>query len=172
MVWQGEQQPFGEVSTSVSSQENPTRLPGQYYDNETQLHYNYFRDYDPSLGRYVQSDPIGLQGGSNTYSYVENDPINFFDPTGQRRCHARLRGILQLAVTLTCKVGQRRCIGTDSCFTLKRKKFQSQVCALARDAINNRCFGGGDRGHRMAAEQARNAARRCGRLIEKNCGDC
>jgi RHS repeat-associated protein len=38
-------------------------LPGQYFDKETNLHYNYYRDYDPAQGRYVESDPIGLQAG-------------------------------------------------------------------------------------------------------------
>ncbi len=83
VVWQGEQQPFGEVTTSVSSQENPTRLPGQYYDGESGLHYNMMRDYDPTLGRYVQSDPIGLQGGVNTYAYAVGNPITYADPTGE-----------------------------------------------------------------------------------------
>lgn len=58
------------------------RFPGQYYDDETGLHYNYFRDYDPSTGRYVQSDPIGLQGGFNTYAYVRNMPTMLSDPFG------------------------------------------------------------------------------------------
>ena len=58
------------------------RFPGQYADRETNTHYNYFRDYDPSTGRYVQSDPIGLLGGINTYTYVRNNPLNRKDPLG------------------------------------------------------------------------------------------
>jgi RHS repeat-associated protein len=57
-------------------------LPGQYYDAETGTHYNYFRDYDPAIGRYIESDPIGLLGGVNTYAYVKNDPIKRIDPKG------------------------------------------------------------------------------------------
>jgi len=58
------------------------RFPGQYYDAETQLHYNYFRYYDPSSGRYVTSDPIGLGGGSNTYGYVGGNPLAYIDLLG------------------------------------------------------------------------------------------
>lgn len=60
------------------------RFPGQYFDAETGLHYNYFRDYDPATGRYVESDPVGLRGGANTYSYTGNNPLVRIDPLGQK----------------------------------------------------------------------------------------
>jgi RHS repeat-associated protein len=58
------------------------RFPGQYYDKETNLLYNGFRDYDPQTGRYVESDPIGLRGGLNTYGYVFGNPLSHIDPKG------------------------------------------------------------------------------------------
>ncbi|MEX0963579.1 MAG: RHS repeat-associated core domain-containing protein, partial [Pseudohongiellaceae bacterium] len=60
------------------------RFPGQYKDDETGLHYNYFRDYDSSLGRYVESDPIGLAGGPSGYVYALNRPTFYIDLNGKR----------------------------------------------------------------------------------------
>jgi RHS repeat-associated protein len=57
-------------------------LPGQYFDAETGSHYNYFRDYDPRLGRYIESDPIGLKGGMNVFAYVGGSPLGNADPFG------------------------------------------------------------------------------------------
>ncbi|MFZ5635879.1 MAG: HNH/ENDO VII family nuclease [Pseudomonadota bacterium] len=58
------------------------RFPGQRYDAETGFHYNYFRDYDPTTGRYVESDPIGLDGGMSTYGYAGGSPLMYDDPDG------------------------------------------------------------------------------------------
>lgn len=58
------------------------RYPGQYYDSATGWHYNYFRDYEPGTGRYVQSDPIGLDGGISTFAYVESNSLYWIDPFG------------------------------------------------------------------------------------------
>jgi RHS repeat-associated protein len=59
------------------------RFPGQYFDRETNTHYNMARDYDPAIGRYVQSDPIGLRGGINTYLYARANSLTYVDPYGE-----------------------------------------------------------------------------------------
>ena len=58
------------------------RFPGQQYDAETGLHYNYYRDYEPQTGRYVESDPIGLRGGPSTYSYASQSSLRYIDRRG------------------------------------------------------------------------------------------
>jgi RHS repeat-associated protein len=90
VVWQWQSDAFG----TIPANEDPgstgskftynLRFPGQYYDLETGLHYNYFRDYNPGTGRYVQSDPIGLSGGVNSYFYVRGNPIDRIDAIGLR----------------------------------------------------------------------------------------
>ncbi|HFK8571703.1 TPA: RHS repeat domain-containing protein, partial [Pseudomonas aeruginosa] len=83
IAWQWQSDAFGrgEALSQGSTRVN-LRFPGQYYDAESGLHYNYFRDYDPETGRYVESDPIGLAGGLNTFSYVYGNPVNLIDPNG------------------------------------------------------------------------------------------
>ena len=62
--------------------------PGQYYDAEPGLHYNYFRDHDPTAGRYIESDPIGLVGGISTYGYVGGNPLTHADSLGLLVVHS------------------------------------------------------------------------------------
>jgi RHS repeat-associated protein len=88
MVWRWDHaDPFGaaapddSLAGAVAFAYNP-RFPGQLLDVESGLHQNYFRDYDPRKGRYVTSDPIGLQGGLNTYAYADGNPLTNFDING------------------------------------------------------------------------------------------
>ncbi|MCC7412026.1 MAG: RHS repeat-associated core domain-containing protein, partial [Gammaproteobacteria bacterium] len=81
--WRADYDPFGRATVDPSlTVEFNVRFPGQYFDAETGLHYNYYRDYDPDTGRYLQPDPIGLAGGLNPYLYVNANPLRFTDPNG------------------------------------------------------------------------------------------
>jgi RHS repeat-associated protein len=90
IVWQARISPFGQARVVHASAradvgnafEMNLRLPGQVYDAETGLHQNYFRDYDPALGRYTTPDPMGLAGGINPYLYVGDNPLTNVDPLG------------------------------------------------------------------------------------------
>ncbi len=89
VLWAWDSKPFGESQPNEDVDQDGTKLsynlrfPGQYYDAETGKHYNFNRDYDPVTGRYVQSDPIGLDGGMNGYGYVDNLPLSIYDILGK-----------------------------------------------------------------------------------------
>jgi RHS repeat-associated protein len=87
IVWRWYSEAFGnsvanEDPSGLGSFEFNLRFPGQVYDRETGLYYNDQRDYSPRTGRYVESDPIGLAGGINTYAYAESQPTSLTDPMG------------------------------------------------------------------------------------------
>jgi RHS repeat-associated protein len=82
IAWKAVYTPFGQAVPSIQTVDNPFRFPGQYYDPETGLHYNYFRYYNPQTGRYITPDPIGLEGGINLFAYVEGNPVNMSDYLG------------------------------------------------------------------------------------------
>lgn len=81
--WSYASNPFGEPEpSSMSGYELNLRFPGQYFDAESGLSYNVNRDYEPATGRYTQSDPLGLLGGSTTFSYAGASPLAWIDPLG------------------------------------------------------------------------------------------
>src|SRR5262249_25404396 len=83
LVWDREQEPFGEdYATPTNTLSTNHRFPGQYADAENSLSYNLMRDYDPSIGRYVQADPLGFGGGLNIYGYASQNPLRHADRTG------------------------------------------------------------------------------------------
>ncbi|WP_444929141.1 RHS repeat-associated core domain-containing protein [Microbulbifer sp. SSSA002] len=82
VVWSVAYQSYGNIALAHKNQiEQPIRFQGQYFDEETGLHYNRFRYYDPEVGEFTQQDPVGLLGGSNSYQYAPN-PLEWVDPLG------------------------------------------------------------------------------------------
>jgi RHS repeat-associated protein len=86
-LWKWDSLPFGETAPNINQSSLGAmffkhRFPGQYRDPETGLHQNWHRDYDPQLGRYITSDPLGLSAGTNTYAYVHASPVSMTDSHG------------------------------------------------------------------------------------------
>ncbi|WP_422397673.1 RHS repeat domain-containing protein [Shewanella baltica] len=93
LVWKANLKAFDRTVQTSSIGSFNLGFPGQYHDSESELYYNMFRYYDPELGRYIQSDPIGLAGGINTYGYVGGNPITAIDPFGLAKvCSRALSG--------------------------------------------------------------------------------
>jgi RHS repeat-associated protein len=144
---------------------NPQRFPGQQQDAVTGLYYNYFRDYDPATGRYLEADPIGLQGGANLYAYVGANPVNAIDPQGLAP-----RGLDPNGEE--CKALARRIQNV-------RNKVQQRIQELSEDKHNlpEDVPGGALRasreGHRILLQQERDNLAKLEKLYRDKCGgDC
>jgi RHS repeat-associated protein len=129
-VWEWDTSPFGEGNAKQNPSKLgnfvfPLRFPGQHHDKETGLFYNYFRDYDPQTGRYLQSDPIGYVGGINSYVYVGNIPLQRIDPYGLIG-NSPSSG---MDPTIACKLIERvpkpnTCVDSTQCFKDAQKALQ------------------------------------------------
>jgi len=136
----GEAAPTGTITLNL-------RFPGQYYDAESGLHYNYFRDYEAGTGRYVESDPIGLKGGISTYGYVYGDPLRLSDPLGlkARACCRRIPGIGLFGKSHHCYIEIERG-GTNVSYGLVGGKFSGEPFATGNIYIENPFDEGGECG--------------------------
>ncbi|MBK6436445.1 MAG: RHS repeat-associated core domain-containing protein [Rhodanobacteraceae bacterium] len=102
--------PFGESAPNTNPDADGTqfdfnmRFPGQLFDAESGLNYNYFRDYEAATGRYVESDPVGLSAGMSTFGYSLQNPIVVFDPDGLKSwiCGRPMRGLSLVQHTFVC----------------------------------------------------------------------
>jgi RHS repeat-associated protein len=156
-VWLWDQsEPFGanvadQNPSGLGAFDLPLRLPGQYFDKESGLHYNYFRDYDPSIARYVESDAIGLHGGPNPYVYA-NGPLTDIDPLGLmgRPGFVSKPGTGTIKKTSVCGTGMMTgpefqfygaCLDHDKCFeTCGRSKIECDDVFC--DQVKNGCSPG------------------------------
>lgn len=116
-TWKGVSEAFGKTQLDITNQITMNlRFPGQYYDEEIGFHYNYLRYYNPNIGRYIQGDPIGLLGGSNTYSYVYQNPLIYKDPNGELAWFiapllgAAISGLIDLGTQYFLHNGKWECI--------------------------------------------------------------
>ena len=147
----------------TSSRSFMTRSLNDRRDAETGLNYNYFRDYDPQVGRYIESDPIGLMGGLNTYAYVTSNPLWYFDPYGLDLTDAQIatiiynetrslsgpsldvarQNIVQAILNGELRYGDRRPITAPSTATIPRQeaKTYQQCQAAVRQAKSSRASG-------------------------------
>ncbi len=113
VVWKAQTDPFGSAVVDNDPDgdgqavEFNVRAPGQYRDRETGLHYNYARYYDPEIGRYIRSDPMGLRAGLNTYAYASSNPIIKYDYFGLAEiCNVGIPFSLGVPHTFLCANGE------------------------------------------------------------------
>ncbi len=184
VVWQGDYKPFGRAKVTTNTIEQNLRFPGQYFDKETGLHYNYFRDYAVGLGRYMQSDPIGLEGGIDTYVYANNNPLVYYDDEGliaghifkclknPKKCRKNLCNALNALMHLVCD-SARSCKGGDSCPVLRKKRKKLSRCLALRMAVQ-KCHGRKNdpnpKGHQQIIQEVKNRIKKCSGLLAST--DC
>lgn len=176
IVWSAQYAAFGKAHIMVNTVENNLRFPGQYFDEETMLHHNYFRDYGPITGRYIQRDPIGLADGTNTFAYAGSNPIKYWDFDGKKKmkCDPRLFAILRLTVLVSCK-GEKggmktRCGPGDSCNELRAKVAVKGLCVLAQTALTVQCYKENPT-HDKRIQDELNGIEKCRGYMKEECKD-
>ncbi|MFO0988474.1 MAG: RHS repeat-associated core domain-containing protein [Alphaproteobacteria bacterium] len=146
IVWDGQFTPYGRTHAIAGTVQNPLRFPGQWADPATNYFYNYMRDYDPTLARYLSVDPFGTGGGRNKYGYAGANPVSLVDPFGLQSESPRWRYYHHV---------------------VPRQQFQrADLPKAAYDVFNRAVVGplglhGYDTAHRLYNEAARDLWERC-----------
>lgn len=152
-VWTAIWQPWGGVHSVTGSATLNARFPGQWFQTETGLHYNWHRHYDPTSGRYTQPDPLGFVDGPSVYGYVRGQPQEAVDVDGRnsigdkdllqmKRCEE-----LRTQVKFYCKsnpynqFSTSSCDGADSCPTLVKKLNKQLECIKWQTLHSTICHG-------------------------------
>ncbi len=183
VMWRAEWLPWGAPHAVTGTLAQPARFPGQWFQLEAGLHYNWHRHYDPTLGRYLQPDPLGVVPGPNVFAYANNDPLSQVDPKGEhpililcmrapRLCAEILRCIKnpkacgrrycrfgRIIYTKICRVPG--CRPGDHLATLQFKRMAAEACLLLRIQVSTFCYGGPDQGHLIQIEKARKKLKDC-----------
>lgn len=139
VIWAAAGMPFDRQVTQNNWGEFNVGFPGQYFDSEDGLYQNGVRDYDAALGRYIESDPIGLAGGVNTFTYVGNDPLNYIDPLGTCKHH------YQITVYTPCSAAQ-------AFHTLEEPNMSAPGAPQAHTGFTSPITLGGNNGHNQISQ--------------------
>ena len=176
-VWTAVWAPWGSPHSITGSATLDARFPGQWYQMEAGLHYNWHRSYDPSLGRYTQPDPLGFVDGPSVFGYSKGAPYEHIDPKGLMEPKDYLNpvvpfvcGMAYIGQKLYCK-SANRCTENDTCSELATKIATKSLC-IAYQQLLTACYGNfGDHGTRIADE--RSGIKRCNEIAAtKGCLTC
>ena len=191
--WKAIAESFGSTQIIGQDIEVSLRFPGQYFDAETGTYYNFHRDYRPNAGRYLQSDPIGLEGGLNLFGYVDANPIFHTDSTGEywqapvlfclrfpRICQSILKCFKNPVSCRRrfCLAGNRlyhpicdfpRCVAEESCPTTYMKLVLAEGCYMNRLAVQWFCGKKTDPEHENEKAIAWKKGQECLALVAANC---
>ncbi|MEX5545828.1 RHS repeat-associated core domain-containing protein [Pseudomonas pergaminensis] len=135
IVWSAHYRAYGEISRlDIGKVDNPLRFQGQYFDQESGLHYNRHRYYNPDVGRYLTPDPVKLAGGINAYQYAPN-PTGWIDPLGLSTCPGG-DGCKQGAISQSSALNVND--GEPALPQLTRAERQTRIDELAESNIHRR----------------------------------